>query len=245
MRMQIGIILLSLAVLAGCGKKDDGTQANQNPEQTPSAPAATAPEATVPIGSQPAATVMAAVPTKLGDAAYPLAGLTWVKGAPVTIAPGKVYVVEFWATWCPPCRKSIPHLTELAKKYADRVVFIGVSDEDVATVKPFVADLGDQMDYNVAVDTAGKVIDGYMAAFGQGGIPTAFIVDAQSRVVWLGHPMGDLEKGARQGPGRNVHDRRLSAPMASSAGRPSECAMACSQREAWQGGEERRVCTCP
>jgi thiol-disulfide isomerase/thioredoxin len=112
----------------------------------------------------------------------------------VTIAPGKVYVVEFWATWCQPCRKSIPHLTELAKKYADRVVFVGVSNEDVATVKPFVADQGDQMAYNVAVDTAGKVINGYMAAFGQGGIPTAFIVDAAGKVVWLGHPMDNLDE---------------------------------------------------
>jgi len=199
MKTQIGIILLSLAVLAGCGKKDDGTQANQNPGQAPSAPTVSAPQTAAETGSQAAATVAAAVPTKLGDVAYPLAGLTWVKGSPVTIAPGKVYVVEFWATWCPPCRKSIPHLTELAKKYADRVVFIGVSDEDVATVKPFVADLGDQMDYNVAVDTAGKVIDGYMAAFGQGGIPTAFIVDAQTRVVWRGQPMGDLEKVLDEG----------------------------------------------
>ncbi len=192
MKTQIGIILLSLAVLAGCGKKDDGTQANQNPEQTPSAPAAAAPEATAEMGSQAAQTVMAAVPTKLGDAAYPLTGLTWIKGSPVTIAPGKVYVVEFWATWCPPCRKSIPHLTELAKKYADRVVFVGVSDEDVATVKPFVADQGDQMAYNVAVDTARKVFDGYMTAFGQDSIPTAFVVNAEGKVVWLGHPMDNL-----------------------------------------------------
>ncbi|HNY80230.1 MAG: TlpA disulfide reductase family protein [Sedimentisphaerales bacterium] len=194
MKTQIGIILLSLAVLAGCGKKDDGTQANQNQEQTPSAPTVSTPETAADMGSQAATTVMAAIPTKLGDAAYPLTGLTWVKGSPVTISPGKVYVVEFWATWCQPCRKSIPHLTELAKKYADRVVFVGVSNEDVATVKPFVADQGDQMAYNVAVDTAGKVINGYMAAFGQGGIPTAFIVDAAGKVVWLGHPMDNLDE---------------------------------------------------
>jgi thiol-disulfide isomerase/thioredoxin len=135
-----------------------------------------------------------AVPTKLGDAAYPLTGLTYVKGEPVTITLGKVYVVEFWATWCPPCRTSIPHLTELRKKYEDKgVVFVGVSNEDVPTVKPFVADMGDKMDYNVAVDTAGAVVNGYMMAFQQNGIPTAFVVDAKGRVVWYGHPMGDLD----------------------------------------------------
>jgi thiol-disulfide isomerase/thioredoxin len=192
MRTRIGIILLALVVLAGCSKKKGGAQAKQ--EKTPSAPTVSAPETAAEMGSQAAKTVMAAVPTKLGDTAYPLTGLTWVKGSPVTIAPGKVYVVEFWATWCPPCRKSIPHLTELAKKYADRVVFVGVSNEDVATVKPFVTDKGDEMAYNVAVDTAGKVVNGYMTAFDQDGIPTAFVVSADGKVVWLGHPMGDLDQ---------------------------------------------------
>lgn len=211
MKTRIGIILLSLVVLAGCGKKDDGTQANQNQEQTPSTPTVSTPAAdsapqvaetaiaTAPaaesgaeLGSRAAETVTATVPKKFGDAAYPLVGLTWIKGSPVTIAPGKVYVVEFWATWCPPCRRSIPHLTELAKKYAGRVVFVGISDEDVATVKPFVVARGDEMVYNVAVDTAGKVVDGYMTALGQTGIPTAFVVDAAGKIVWIGHPMDNL-----------------------------------------------------
>ncbi len=184
MTRRIGVVILSMLVLAGCGKRDDGTETNDsgNPASVRSESAGEV------VGA-----AAAAVPTKLGDAAYPLAGLTWVKGDPVTIAPGNVYVVEFWATWCPPCRDSIPHLTELQAKYGDRVVFVGVSNEDVATVKPFVANLGDQMAYTVAVDTAGKVGNGYMTAFGQRGIPTAFIVDAEGRVVWLGHPMGDLE----------------------------------------------------
>jgi thiol-disulfide isomerase/thioredoxin len=110
----------------------------------------------------------------------------------VTFSPGKVYVVEFWATWCPPCRKSIPHLTELQEKYKDRVTFVGVSQEEPGVVKTFVGKQGDSMDYTVAVDTVGSVSKGYMTAFRQGGIPTAFVVDAQGRVVWVGHPMDDL-----------------------------------------------------
>jgi len=169
-----------MLVLAGCGKRDDDTQANDSGNPAPAT-------------SEAAEAVAAAVPTRLGDSAYPLVGLTWVKGDPVTIAPGTVYVVEFWATWCPPCRDSIPHLTELQARYGDRVVFVGVSNEDAATVRPFVAGLGNQMAYTVAVDPAGKVVDGYMRAFGQSGIPTAFVVDAEGRVAWVGHPMGDLE----------------------------------------------------
>ena len=132
MKTQIGIILLSLAVLAGCGKKDDGTQANQNQEQTPSAPTVSTPETAADMGSQAATTVMAAIPTKLGDAAYPLTGLTWVKGSPVTISPGKVYVVEFWATWCQPCRRHSP--SDRAGESTPIAVFVGVSNEDAATV---------------------------------------------------------------------------------------------------------------
>jgi len=187
MTKRIGIVLLSMLVLAGCGRRDDGTEANESGNPGPAMLEST--NETV----EAAETLVAVVPTKLGDAAYPLTELTWIKGEPVTIAPGKVYVVEFWATWCPPCVKSIPHLTELQAKYGDQVMFVGVSNEDADTVKPFVAEKGSQMAYTVAVDPAGKVIDGYMRAFGQGGIPTAFVVDTEGRVVWLGHPMGDLE----------------------------------------------------
>src|SRR2546425_1106795 len=63
----------------------------------------------------------------LGDPAPKLEVKSFVKGEPVKgFEPGKNYVVEFWATWCPPCRTSIPHLTELQKKHPD-VIFIGVS----------------------------------------------------------------------------------------------------------------------
>jgi thiol-disulfide isomerase/thioredoxin len=139
---------------------------------------------------------------ELGDPAAPLQIAEWVKGKPVDLAGGKgkkIFVVEFWATWCGPCRASIPHLTELQKKFKDKdVVFIGVSDEDVPTVKKFVEKMGDKMDYTVAVDTDRKTSKGYMTAYGQGGIPTAFIVDKEGRMVWFGHPMGDLEKSLEQ-----------------------------------------------
>ena len=131
---------------------------------------------------------------KICDPATKLKGLQWIKGGPVELKKDTISVVEFWATWCPPCRVSIPHLTKLQKKFKDKkVTFIGISNESVDKVKPFVKDKGDVMDYVVAVDPQPKISDGYMKAYKQRGIPTAFIVDKQLRVVWMGHPMSDLE----------------------------------------------------
>lgn len=148
------------------------------------------------------ALALPAVSAELGDPAAPLEIAEWVKGKSVDLAASKgkqVVVVEFWATWCPPCRASIPHLTELQKKFKDKdVIFVGVSDEEVATVKKFVEKMGDKMDYTVAVDKDRKTSKGYMTAYGQGGIPHAFIVDKQGRIVWNGHPMGDLEQSLEQ-----------------------------------------------
>lgn len=137
---------------------------------------------------------------ELGDPAPPLQISNWVKGKPVDLAAVKgkqVVVVEFWATWCPPCRTSIPHLTEMQKKFKD-AIFVGVTDEEVATVNKFVTKMGDQMDYVVAVDENKKTSAGYMEAFGQGGIPHSFIVDKEGRIVWHGHPMAGLDKAVAE-----------------------------------------------
>ena len=92
----------------------------------------------------------------IGDEAPAISVSQWVKGDPVDrLDPNKTYVVEFWATWCGPCRVSIPHLTELQKKYKDKgVTIIGVSvwSRIRDAVAPFVEQMGDKMDYTVAID---------------------------------------------------------------------------------------------
>lgn len=137
---------------------------------------------------------------KLGDPAAALTIKDWVKGKPVDVKDGKnIYVVEFWATWCGPCKTSIPHLTEMQTKFKDKgVVFIGISDEPAEKVKPFVEKMAEKMAYTVACDSDRKTSQGYMEAFGQGGIPTAFVVGKSGQVIWLGHPMADLEKTLEQ-----------------------------------------------
>ena len=133
---------------------------------------------------------------KIGDPAAPLTIKEWVKGQAVNVKDGKsLYVVEFWATWCGPCRTSIPHLTKLQKQFKDKgVVFIGISDETADKVKPFVEQMADKMDYVVAIDNERKTSDGYMTAYGQGGIPCAFVVGKDGKVLWVGHPMDNLDK---------------------------------------------------
>lgn len=97
---------------------------------------------------------------------------------------GKPLLVEFWATWCPPCRKSIPHLNEIYSKYkAQGLQIVGITDEDEATVKKFQRQV--PMDYNVAINTPGTIYE----QFGIKAIPTAFLVDKRGKIVWTGHPM--------------------------------------------------------
>jgi len=133
----------------------------------------------------------------VGDAAPPLAVKEFVKGEPVKeLAKGKVYVIEFWATWCGPCIKAIPHVSELQAKHKD-VVFIGVDVLERADdeVRAFVKKMGDKMSYRVAIDKPeGDEDNGVMAktwleASYQQGIPCSMIVDAAGKIAWIGHPM--------------------------------------------------------
>jgi len=97
---------------------------------------------------------------------------------------GKPVLVEFWATWCPPCRKSIPHLNQIYAKYRSKgLEIVGITDENEATVKKFQQQV--PMDYNVAINTPQSVYQ----QFGIEGIPTAFLVDKGGKIVWTGHPM--------------------------------------------------------
>ena len=140
---------------------------------------------------------------KMGDAAPKLEVKEFIKGEPVKqFEKGKVYVVECWATWCGPCRESIPHLTELQKKYKD-VTFIGVAvlEGDQKVVAPFVKKMGAKLGYRVALDAVpagadregGKVVQNWMIASGQYSPPTSFVIDGEGRVAWMGRPM-ELEE---------------------------------------------------
>jgi len=87
--------------------------------------------------------------------APPIRVSAFLKGEPVTaFQKGQVYAIDFWATWCGPCRESIPHLTGLQKKYGDKVRIVGVSVWELweKDVELFVKEWGDRMGYTVAAD---------------------------------------------------------------------------------------------
>lgn len=127
--------------------------------------------------------------------------------------PGKVYVVEFWATWCGPCIASMPHLAQTQEEYADKgVQLISISDEDLETVETFLkrtvrrpgsnanSEAADEEKkpetyreltsaYCLTTDPDQSSYEDYMVAAGENGIPTAFVVGKDGVIEWIGHPM--------------------------------------------------------
>ena len=97
---------------------------------------------------------------------------------------GKFVLIDFWATWCGPCRKAIPELNALHKKFGDKLIVIGVSDEQEAKVK---AMNDPKIEYFSAIDTRART----KKAVGVNGIPHVLIMDPQGIVRWEGFPLLD------------------------------------------------------
>jgi thiol-disulfide isomerase/thioredoxin len=135
-------------------------------------------------------------PLGVGDKAPPLKIAEWVKGEPIKdFEPGRVYAIEFWATWCGPCIAGIPHLAAVQEKFKEHADLISVTREDPSNtlemVREFVAQRDEEMAYRVAFDEVDVTWRSYMDAAEQTGIPCAFIIDKQGRVAWIGHPAMD------------------------------------------------------
>ncbi|MBO6513996.1 MAG: TlpA family protein disulfide reductase [Phycisphaerales bacterium] len=141
----------------------------------------------------------------IGSSAPELSIAKFVKGDSVDqFEEGQVYVVEFWATWCGPCIRAFPHLTELQESYGEDVRFIGVNiwerekgQERMDMVEEFVEKQGERMGYTVAVEDGTSMADNWMKPAGQGGIPAAFIVGKDTKIAWVGHP-GEMDAPLEQ-----------------------------------------------
>jgi peroxiredoxin len=91
---------------------------------------------------------------------------------------GKVVLLNFWATWCPPCNRELPDMQALYEKYKDQgLVVLAVTDEDPAKVQPFISKR--KLTYPVLLDPGRKVND----AFGIEGIPKSFVYDREGNLV--------------------------------------------------------------
>jgi peroxiredoxin len=103
-----------------------------------------------------------------------LSGKTW------TFADlrGKVVLVNFWATWCPPCRKEMPDLETLYGRFRSQgLVVLGISDEEAAKVEPFIRER--KVSFPVLLDPGRKLNDLFVVQ----GIPKTFVYDRQGKLV--------------------------------------------------------------
>ena len=134
----------------------------------------------------------------VGDLAPAIEVETFLKGKPIAaFAPGTVHVIEFWATWCGPCKASIPHLTDLQNRHrAVPIIGVAVGWTDLDEVRAFVHERDEAISYRIAVDRAPAegtrrtwMRAAWCDAAYEQGVPTAFIVDGENRIAWIGHPM--------------------------------------------------------
>ncbi|WP_316792038.1 TlpA disulfide reductase family protein [Pedobacter frigoris] len=139
---------------------------------------------------------------KIGDKA-PALEAVWLKNKPkTTFGDGKVHVVEFWATWCNPCRMGMPHLSKMAQKYKGQVVVSAIdvwershqkdkSMDPTSRVKSFVDNSHDMLDCSVGMDTEDeKIVKTWLRP--KNGLPTAYVIDQYGTIVWIGSPFGGL-----------------------------------------------------
>jgi peroxiredoxin len=106
--------------------------------------------------------------------------LTDLQGTPWTLKDlhGKVVLVNFWATWCPPCRKEMPDLDALYHRFQNQgFVILAISDEDAKKVKPFIAERN--ISYPVLLDPGRKVNELFQVE----GIPKSFVYDREGKLV--------------------------------------------------------------
>ncbi len=144
-------------------------------------------------------TASAQTALELGSPAPAIKVGSWVQGKPVAnFQKGQIYVLEFWATWCGPCFKAMPHLSELSEKYKAKATFVGVNvweDRDGGYTAPkkvadFMKANPGRMSYAVAIDTKeSSMANGWLKAAKINSIPTTVVIDGEGKVAFIGHPM--------------------------------------------------------
>ncbi|MES0138984.1 TlpA family protein disulfide reductase [Mesorhizobium sp. M0016] len=122
----------------------------------------------------------------------------WLRGEPLTnFQPGKVYIVEFWATWCGPCVSAMPHLMQLQEKYRDSgLEVVGIAaDENAPTaveartkLDAWLTEKCPNLKYRIAFDHTGEMNKLWTEPSFSVAIPTSFVVDRDGHIAFIGHP---------------------------------------------------------
>lgn len=112
-------------------------------------------------------------------------------GVQLTAQKGQVVLVDFWATWCGPCKQELPHIEAFHQKYSDQglLVLALSSDQEYDLVRPFI----DKYNYTFTVLDADAKVE---ADYGVEGYPTVYLIDRQGRVRFqhIGYGPGNEEK---------------------------------------------------
>ena len=140
------------------------------------------------------------VPQLKNPPAAPTFGeLTTIAGTKISVEAlrGKVLMLDFWATWCGPCRMSIPILNQLHDKYGkDGLVIVGISDETAKQVKPFAEQIG--MRYTVVADPVTNRV--WQQNYQVESLPSLVVIDRKGKLRLY-------EKGIDTTSGRGTRDR--------------------------------------
>ena len=120
---------------------------------------------------------LAAIDDEVGKLDFTLSTLDGRKKVTLSELHGKIVLVNFWATWCPPCRKELPSLEAIARHYSDQLVVLSLTDEQIYKVGTFLG--GSKFTMNMLTDTDGNVAK----KFHVDGIPRSFVFDKDGKLV--------------------------------------------------------------
>jgi thiol-disulfide isomerase/thioredoxin len=166
----------------------------------------------------------------IGDPAPKLAVDRWMQGTPIThFERGRVYVLEFWASWCQPCRKSLPQVDALAKRYRGRdlqVIGVAAAEDSGASSKleSFLSER--KLSYPIAFRSSSDMYDSWVRAARGSGLPWVFVVDRNGKIAWWGQPFYEAFDG--------VLDAVLAGTWDATREQTARVARQADERRGWQ-----------